>query len=143
MEKALLQDVAEIDKRIEVLRGMASKVEIDTVRRHYNEDELSQIKDFISEESLSLMEKEEAFSEIRTKHQKECKLQKQAISKSLKDMKRGYSESEEEVFLMEDQENKQMHIYDKHGVYLSSRRMLPSEMQTKIIEFEKTGTHNQ
>lgn len=139
-EKALYQDRPE-EERIELLRGESAKVDTDRVRRYYSDDEKLQIKDFVTEESGELMEKEEAFAEVRAEHNKMVKKKKKEIMGALKDIRRGYSEGEEEIFLMADYENDMMHIYDKRGIYLSSRRMLPEERQTKILEL-KEGTNN-
>jgi hypothetical protein len=139
-EKALYQDRTE-EERIELLRGEAAKTTTDRVRRYYSEDEKAQIKDFVTEESGDLMEKEEAFAEVRSQHNKHVKGKRSEIMTALKTIRKGYSEADEEIFLMADYENDMMHIYDKRGVYISSRRMLPEERQTKILEL-KEGTNN-
>ena len=140
-DKNLIQDIP-LEERAEALKSMADKTEVDKVKRHYNQDEKSQIKDFVTEESVLIMETEEEFSTIKKDFQARLKAKKSEVIKALKDIKRGYSESEEPVFLISDQEQGLMNIYDKNGIYLSSRKLFPEERQTRILEMAKTGTEN-
>lgn len=128
------------EERLQALRDTATKTEKASVKRHYTADELEQMKDFVSTESTSLMEKEEEFSEIRKEFTKATKEQKHQIRGCLKDMKRGYSDQEEEVFMFDDQEEGLMYIYDSKGVFLSSRKLYADERQTKIVAMERAAS---
>jgi hypothetical protein len=87
------------------------------------------------------MDQTEEFKKIQKEFNDAVKKQKEAVIDALKGVKRGYSENEEEVYLLDDQEANEMHIYDKNGIYLSTRPLYQDERQTKIFEM-KTGTND-
>lgn len=138
--KNLLQDVP-VEQRAAMLKEMAVKVEFEKVKRHYNDDEKAQIKDSITEESIELMDKQEEFKAIKKEFDKAIKANKDHLVIALKDIKRGYSENEENVFLIDDQDAGVMNVYDASGTHLYARKLFPEERQTKIVEM-RTGTHN-
>lgn len=137
----LFQD-SPVEQRAEMLKGMAMKVDVDKVRRHYDMDEKDQIKDFIADESVVLMETEEEFGSIKKDFNLKIKKKKKEIITALKDIKRGYSENNEEIYLIDDQENGMMNYFDKNGIFIQSRPLMPSEKQTTILKMENTGTDN-
>ena len=139
-DKNLFNNVP-LEQREEMLLGMATKTETEKVKRHYSDDEKSQIREFATEESIQLMDKEEAFSEVKKAHNTEVKAHNKEIIKALKDVKRGFSESEEKVYLIADHENGTMDVHDKFGEFLYSRKLFPDERQTTILEM-KSGTHD-
>lgn len=61
-EKDLLQDVAD-DQREQMLAEMAKTSTIEKVKRHYSDDEKTQIREFVSNESIVLMDKQEEFKD--------------------------------------------------------------------------------
>lgn len=141
-EKDLLQDVAE-DKREQALAEMAKTSTFEKVKRHYDEDEKNQIREFVSTESINLMDKQEEFDAIKKEFNTAIKEAKKTVTSSLKDLKKGYSENDEKVFLIDDQENGMMNVYDTKGVHLYARKLYPEERQTTILEManDKSGTH--
>lgn len=139
--KNLLQDTP-VEQRAALLKEMAVKVEFEKVKRHYNEDEKSQIKDAITEESIQLMDKQEEFKAIKKEFDKAIKANKDKLIIALKDVKRGYSENEEDVYLIDDQESGLMNVYDASGTHLYARKLFPEERQARIVSMAKTGTHD-
>jgi len=141
VEKALFQNIPEED-RASALEGLAVKTENQKVRRHYTQDEKDQMKEYISSESIDLMDKDAEFSEIKKEFNKALKSYKEAIKNALTCLKKGYSENEELVYMIDDQENSLMNIYDKRGELILSRALYPEERQTRMINLsEKTGTN--
>lgn len=140
-ETALFQNLPQED-RIEALKGLASKTEFQKVRRHYSEDEKQQMKDFISEEGITIMDQEEEFSKIKKEFSKAIKDNKAGVKDALVNLKRGYSENEEVVFMIDNQEEGEMNIYDSKGCLILSRPLFPEERQTKILGLSNnTGTN--
>lgn len=143
-EKDLLQDVAE-DQREQMLTEMAKTSTFEKVKRHYSEDEKSQIREFVSNESIVLMDKQEEFKAIKKEFDAAIKEAKNTVTSSLKDLKKGYSENDEKVYMIDDQENGIMNVYDNKGKFLYSRKLFADERQTTILEMasQKTGTHDE
>lgn len=132
MQNNLLQDIPK-EQRFKHLGEMAVKTQTEKVRRQYSEDEILQMKDFVSEESISLLEKDEEFAAIKKEFNAAIKKFKDQIKDALKSLKRKYSEQEETVFLMDDQEAGLMHIYDQEGVFLYSRKLYADERQLTTL----------
>lgn len=129
------------EQRAEMLKGIADVSELQMVRRHYTPEEKEQIKEYLATETVGLLEQKEQFTEVKKEFNKAIAEHNKQIIKSAKDFKRGYSEQNETVYGVADHERDMMDFYDANGEYLTSRRLLPSERQTKMLEM-KTGTHN-
>lgn len=129
------------EKREEMLKGMADKTDLQPVRRFYTEDESHQMKDFLSTETIQLLDQKDEFAAIKKEFNKAIKAHNEQIVGVAKDLKRGFSEATETVYGIADHENDMMDFYDSKGNYINSRRLLPSEHQTKMLSLEnKTGT---
>lgn len=68
---------------------------------------------------------------------KEIKSETKTITRTLK---KGFVESTEKVFWMQDEEQRMMHSYDSNGEFIKSRKMRPEERQHRIVEMTATGT---
>lgn len=135
-----LQDIP-VAERAAMLKEMATKSEFQKVRRHYTQDERDQMKDFITSESISLMDAVEEFKKVQKEFNAAKKKLSTEITDALQRTKRGFSDNEEEVFMFDDQETGMMHIFDKNGLHISSRALYPDERQTRIVEMHRTGTN--
>lgn len=127
------------EERYKAMQDICVKTDFQKVRRHYNEDEKAQIKDYVAGEMISLIDRKDEFSVIRKEFNEACKSTDKELRKNLGDLKRGYSENEEDVFLVDDQESGLMHHYDRDGVFLYSRALFPEERQTRTIELNKAS----
>jgi len=137
----LLQDVP-AEQRAEMLKTMATKTDTEKVRRPYSEDEKTQMREFVSDESINVMDRKEEFSVIRKTFNDALKAADKSIIDALKGIKKGYSENDEPVFLMDDQDAGEMNVYDVNGVYLYSRKLYADEKQTRIVDMtQRTGTN--
>lgn len=127
------------DEREERLMTMACKSEYEKVRRPYSEDEKIQMKDFVVDESTTIMKQTAEFKEIQKEFSEAIKKHKEGVHDALTTLDRGYTENEEKVFMIDDQEEGMMHTYDKFGEHISSRKLLPNEKQTRVLSIS-TGT---
>lgn len=128
------------EERIEALRQMATKTDTQAIRRVFSHDERQQMKDSISENSIDLREKKKAFKVIQTEFNNAAKAFQKQIDCACDDLKRGYTENEEPVFLVDDQDEGMMHTYDQWGKYINSRKLYPDERQTKIVEMNQAAS---
>lgn len=139
--KNLLQD-QNPEERKKALEEMADIKEMQNVRRYYSEDEKSQMKDYLATETISLLDQQEEFKEIKKEFNKAIDAHKKEIVKSSKELKRGFSESSETVFGIKDHERDMMDYFDERGNFLNSRRLLPEERQMGMMMELKNGTNN-
>lgn len=138
--KNLVQDLLP-EERAAALEGMARKTETQRVRRHYQDNELQAMKEGLSKEFIGLTDKQEEFSAIKKEFNKAIKELNGSLKQTAQDIKRGFTDNDETVYLIDNQESGEMLIYDQLGNYLSSRPLLPSERQTNILQMPATGTH--
>lgn len=134
MKKVNLFTDVPAEQREQMLRDMATKSNVEQVVRHYTDDEKQQMKDFVVENSISLKDQTEEFKAIAAEFNKAKKALSEDLNDALTRIKKGFSENEETVFLMADHDDNEMHVYDKFGEYLYSRKMRPEERQTKVID---------
>jgi hypothetical protein len=139
MKKQLFAEITNPEERKAAIASVAVKSELQKVRRHYSNDELAQMKEFISSESINLMDKREEFDAIKKEFNKAIKEYDMQIKGALKDVKRGFSDNDEEVFMVDDQDAGVMEIYDAKGELLSSRPLYANERQTKIVELNQAA----
>lgn len=136
--KDLFQELPK-EQRYEALKGIASKISSEKVRRHYTEDEKTQIKDHVATESIQLMERKDEFKEVAKQFRAACKVSETELRDALTRIKRGYSENDEDVFLVDDQESGVMTAYDRDGVFLYERPLYAEERQTRIVNLQKAS----
>lgn len=132
----LFTDVAP-ENREQMLRDIATKTNSEKVIRHYDEDEKTQMKDFVVENSISVKKQTEDFKAIQTEFNNAMKKYKEGINDALTQIDKGFSENEETVFCIADQEEGEMNVYDKRGEYLYSRKLMPAERQTKVLDLNQ------
>lgn len=115
----------------------------ETIERPLTMEDRTLYKDRLSGIQGRNMDVEEEISDFlkpRRAEQKDIKAETKTI---LKTLKKGFNESTERVFWMQDEENKLMHCYDSAGTFIKSRRMRPEEKQHRIVPMTKTGTDNE
>lgn len=102
------------------------------VVRNFSEDDLSEMKDRLSETCIGLndveLEKKDLNAEINGRI-KSIKLNRGTL---LKDLKNKYYENQETVYDIDDQEQGMMYTFDSEGNILGSRKLTPKERQTSI-----------
>lgn len=119
-------------ERITALRENAVTSYEKNVIRDFSEEELSEIKSTLSDQSIILNDAEIERKEKLAALTASIKIIKIGIKDTLKDLKNKYYESEETVYDIDDQESGQMFTYDSQGNILSQRRLTPKEKQTSI-----------
>lgn len=130
------------EQRAEQLEAIATKTHFEVVKRQYSDDEKDQMKTFLMEESISLKDNSEEMKKIVKEFQAAIKKYKEGIADAVTRFKKGFSENEEKVYLMDDQEAGIMNVFDANGEYLYTRKLFPDERQTTILTLDKTGTND-
>jgi hypothetical protein len=121
------------EEKANYLSSMSFSTETEKVRRDIPEDEKQQMKDFVVEESTIVMEKTAEMKQIVKEFTEALKKNKEGLKDALTRLKKGYTENEERVFLIDDQDNGLMNIHDKDGKFLYSRKLRPNEKQARLL----------
>lgn len=121
------------EARAKALGEFAKSTGSEKVRRYYNDDEKSQMKDFVTDESTNLMDKKAEFAEISKTFRQGIKEYEGGIKDALVSLKRGYSENDETVYFIDDQYTGVMKVYDAKGEFLYQRTLRPEEKQRTIL----------
>jgi hypothetical protein len=136
----LFQDMPP-EQRSEMLAARAVSTEQQKVKRPFTEFEKSQKKEFITAESIVIMDKVEEFKAISKEFNQVIKASRETVTDALKGVKRGYSENEELVYNIDDQDAGVMNTFDANGVCIGTRKLFPTERQSNILNMPSTGTH--
>jgi len=145
MPKDLFTDTPELSavERENQLKASCYRVDAEfTFDRPFTPEE----KDRKTRELIELMdeidtEADDIKAEVKVRRQKLKDLDKQRRY-ATKSAKKGAIQVTEKVYLMDDQDQGQMHIYDMYGKYIMSRPLLPKERQTNLQVTYKTGTND-
>lgn len=139
--KDLFQDIA-VEQRAKMLQDNAYRVEEMDIKRPFTHEQLVDFKHELSEEMIQLNELKGKLDEIKKDFKVKMAPYEQKVKTILKNLKHKYEESEETVYLLDDQEANEMLIYDAQGMLLQTRKLMPGERQT-VIRNLKTGTENE
>jgi hypothetical protein len=127
------------EERLEMLKANCYHSELQNVKVYFTEEEMADMKSALSEESITRNGLEEELSEIGKELRNQIKQRTQKIKELLKFLKNGFEEQKQEVFEFDDQETGLMLTYNNDGELINSRKLLPSERQTKITSMTKTA----
>lgn len=131
MEQKLFQDVPE-NEREAMLEANCHEREIMPVQKHFTEQEINEKRSEYLSNSIAIRRAIEKLKLAKEVYASETKRPIDENNYLLQNIRMGYIEVEEDVYLMADWENRTMLYYDKRGEFLKSRKMLPHERQTKI-----------
>lgn len=123
----------------QLLRDTCIRTERANVKRYFQPEELDQFRVDLSKLSIKRDD-----LEVKLKAQAQpLKLEigqcTKEIKQHLQDLRKEYTEQEEEVFLIDDQDNGEMIIYSSTGSVVETRRLLPNERQTRIRDINKAS----
>lgn len=104
----------------------------DFVRRDYSDEEMQNFRLDLSKEALQIADLEDEKKEMVAEITGRIKERKAVYKEVLSDIRKGYSETKETVYLFDYQEEGEMLIYDAQGNVVSYRALNPSERQTKM-----------
>jgi len=127
------------EQRIKMLEANAVRVETENIKRFFTEEELSEMKNNLSDLSIEKNDKEEELKAISKDLREKIKGFSAEIKSTLKNLKNKSYVSTETVYLMDDQEKGIMFTYDQNGLLIGQRKLRPEEKQTRIVDFTKTA----
>ena len=131
-----------IEQRAQALEDNAYRMEETTINRPYSEEQLVEFKDELASEMINLNELEVELKVIKDDFKAKMKPYLLKKAELLKNLKLKHEESFETVYLMDDQQDGTMTVYDSQGKFILSRILYPNERQTKLIPIRDTGTND-
>lgn len=134
----LFQDLPP-EERAKTLKDNCCKIEETLVTRPFTHDELKEYESNLAKKSVELQVEKIKFDKLKKEHELKTKPMIESISETTKSLRLRYSETMEDVVLMDNHETGMMESYDMDGIFLNERPLRPSERQMSIAS--KTGTH--
>jgi len=126
-------------ERLQLLRENAASVENQSVKVMFSEEELADMKHNLSDVSIKENELKEELKEISKDLKGKIKSEREMIKGLLTYLKNKYIMQTQEVYLMDDQDAGLMLTYNAEGMLIESRKLRPSEKQTRIKTLNKTA----
>lgn len=135
--KNLFQELPE-PERIQALKDNCTEIEENyRTKRFFSKEELDDLKTEVSDESILVSELEDKLKEISAPIKADIKSKKIDLRATLKLVKQKYEENLEDVYLFADHHEGFMLYYNSKGELISSRKLLPHERQTKIVDLNQ------
>lgn len=131
-EHDLFQEMPE-DQRADMLQDNCYKSEQMVVSRPYEPEQLAEFKEQLSEDSVQLAALTSELKKVQKEYEVKMKPLKNAIKEHITHLRNKFEETEEVVYLMDNQQEGLMQIFDKKGKFLYSRKLFPNEKQTSIL----------
>ena len=131
MDAKIFQDtpLAEREAMIEANSYASEEMPI---QKHFSEEEINDMRRSHMKNSIEIKKKLEEFKTFKAEIDAFIKPLAEENTYLLQNVRNGYIEVNQQVYLFEDHENGMMCYYDNTGALVHSRRMLPHERQSKI-----------
>jgi hypothetical protein len=140
IDTTLFADVPAGAQREEMLDANALRSEKRMIKRPYSEIEKDNMRRELVRDLTQLQKLDEEFRALKKKYDDEMAPLKTNVKKLTTNLRTGYIEVNEDVYLYDYQEAGQMAIYDRNGELIETRRLMPDERQTNIISMNRSGT---
>jgi hypothetical protein len=132
-----------LEKRPKLLADNATKEEVQVVKRHFKEEEIVELKNVLSTVSIQTAEAERIKSAAMKTYAADIKILDTKRRETMGKLKDGYVEQEEKLYAFADQVDGVMEYYDYTGEMVYSRKLLPSERQTRDVRLMSSRAANE
>ncbi|WP_281681853.1 hypothetical protein [Zunongwangia profunda] len=141
MDSKILQTESLVEREKSLKEVCVKAVEW-TYPKNLSEDELSNLKDDLTKDSVDLAKLEEARKEFLTGHKAKVKPLKVNVATTLNKLRSRVEEVTEEVYMIDDQDDGMMGYYNSRGELVHQRRLNPEERQFSIVDRSKLNGTN-
>ena len=138
MDRVLFQDMTP-GERAKMLADNAEAKENFQYPKELSPDEIAELKDELSSESITLSKLEERKKELMDEIKSEIKPVKDEVNRVLQLLRTRIEEVEEEVYLIADQEEGMMGYYNQDGKLVHQRLLRGNEKQFRITTNQKSN----
>ncbi|MBC8315236.1 MAG: hypothetical protein H8E51_07010 [Bacteroidetes bacterium] len=125
-----------VEEREELLSANAYAVEVETYSKPLTEEQVEQANAEYAKLSIEITAKEEELAALKLQYSTQLKPARARQKMMLVTIRTGQFSMTDKVYRMADHANNNMHLYDKEGNKLSTRRLMPNEMQTTLQSHE-------
>lgn len=125
-------------ERIQLLKDNAVRTEEMTYSKSFSEEQLIEKKDALARQDIELFKLEEQKKEMTADFNQKIKNVKTSRNRNLNEIRTGVEEVTEDVYLIDDQEERKMNYYNDEGDLIFSRPLKQEERQLSILK--RTGT---
>lgn len=133
MEKRLLQNEPH-QKRLEVLKDSAEKIESFTYPRYLEPEEIVKIREDYTQNAIKKSKLDEAKKEYMDQFKSDLKPIGNEMKDQMQMIRSKVEEVTEQVYHIADQEEGMMGYYNAQGVLVYQRPLLQNEKQLRIID---------
>jgi len=131
MEPKLYQDTHESEREA-MLEANSHLTETMPVQKFFSPDEISDMRREFTDNHTIIRKAAEKLKAAQNAYKEETKKAIEDNVYILNNIRNGFVEVEQQVYLMADWEFRIIGYYDRYGNFIKSRRMTPDERQTKI-----------
>lgn len=139
MEQHLLQNEPH-QKRLEVLKDSAEKVETFTYPKVLSAEEITKVREDYTQNAIRKAKLDEAKKEYSDNHNAEAKPIANEMKEQMQMIRSKVEEITEQVYHIADQDEGMMGYYNAQGKLVYQRPLLPNEKQLRIIETSKKSS---
>ena len=142
MQKELGKEYPSGTQRIEFLRANCDKVEDKGYLKRFTEEELQDLKEDLSENSIQINDLEIEKTQTMSAFKDSLKPLRERKKAILINLKQKAVFTTEQCFKMIDHEAREVGYYNADGDLIDSRQASGDELQGTIFQAVRTGTHN-
>ena len=136
MRKTLFQNYSK-GERIQMLEDNAARVENDTYMVQLSDEERREHQEKLSKLQAEIIATSKEQKEVATGYKNQLKELGSINGELVQILKVNAIEVDGRVFLMSNEDDRVMEIYNEDGVFVKSRPMTNSELQTSIFKLKK------
>ena len=124
------------------LEQNASEIKEGSYFRRMSQEEITEARKTISDDSIALSELDEVKKDFMDTHKENCKPYKDRLAVSIDAVKTKQVKLIGKTYVMKSFEDEKVFVLDSNGTVLEERRMTPSERQADIYSINRTGTQD-
>ncbi len=137
LKAVMFQDETDPVKRQAMLDTNCLEKEERPVKHYYDEVAISEMRKEYSDNAVKIFKALEELAEAKARIKGIVKPLIEQNNYLLRNIREGYNEIEEEVYMFDFQEIGMMAFYDKNGELVDSRRLKPDEKQTNVVSMSR------
>lgn len=139
MENKLFQDIPQGSEREAHLDANCVRPEEMQVKKHFNEAEMTSMRRDYANGKIELKKEEERLAQIKKDSDLKMKATKESVTYNELNIRFGFVEVKQQVYLFADQTAGMMNYYDADGELVHSRRLEPIERQLGMPQQVQTS----
>lgn len=132
METKLFQEITDPIERESTLDANCLRPEDMVVKKHFSEKDMIDMRRDFADLKIAIRKEEERLAEIKKESDLRMKPIKESALYNETNIRMGFVEVKQQVYLFDDQESGMMGYYDNTGELIHSRRLDPVERQIRV-----------